>query len=166
MNPGRLQLFQRRNTCGHRQRIAAQCTRLIHRPIGCQHIHHLRAPPQRPHPQAAPDDFTKATQVRRDAKPLLSTAKAHAKTRHHLIKNKQRPARHGNFTQELQKSRPWQIQPCISRHRLKNNPGNLPFICRKGLAHRCLIVERHHHGVRCEFRWNPGAVRFAKRQCP
>ena len=141
------QFFQGRDARRHRHGIAAQRARLVHRAERRQEIHDVRAPAKRAHRQAAADDFAEATQVRRDAEPLLRAALGQAEAGHHLVENQQRAVGLGDLAEEFQIARLRQIQPGVARHRLDDDAGDLIFVRGEGRLHRLSVVERQDDGV-------------------
>ena len=85
-----LQQFQGGDAGGHRQRVAAERSGLVHRAERGQKVHDLRPAAESADRQAAADDLAQGGQVRRDLLQLLHSAAGQPETGHHLVEDQQR----------------------------------------------------------------------------
>ena len=157
-----MQFLQRRKAGSHSQWIATQRTGLIDRTHRRKAIHNFCPPAEGPHRQATADNFSKATQVRRDAKDLLRPAQAQAEPSHDFVEDKQRSAVSRDLPQKFQVAGPGQINSGVAWHRLQNDARNLPGVCSKGGFDHLRVIEGQDNCVlrkRCR---HPLAVGIAK----
>mmetsp|Transcript_25013 Transcript_25013/g.64556 ORF Transcript_25013/g.64556 Transcript_25013/m.64556 type:complete len:300 (-) Transcript_25013:599-1498(-) len=87
---GLLERLERLDTRSHRERVARERARLVHRARGGNELHDLALAAVRADGQAAADDLAHGGHVGRDAEVLLSTAIRHAEARHHLVEDEDR----------------------------------------------------------------------------
>ena len=87
---GLVEQLERRQTGGHRERVAGQRARLVDLAGGREHAHQLGASADGSRRQAAADDLAHDRQVAADAEQLLRAAARDAKAADHLVEHEQR----------------------------------------------------------------------------
>ncbi|MNI45549.1 hypothetical protein D3C73_999800 [compost metagenome] len=147
----------------HRQRIAAERSRLIDRTGGSNALHDLPAAPVSADRKPAADDFAEAGQIRFNAEQPLRTAPAHTETGHHLIKDQQRAVACRYLAQTFKEAGLRQHYAHISGNRLDDYGGNLIAVPFKSKLGPFQVIVRHSNRVhRYTFR-HPRAVRQTQR---
>jgi len=164
----RFQFPQLRQPSRHRQRIAGERPRLVHRPHRRKPLHDLLPPAKRPHRPAPADHLAERRQIRTYPVQLLRPAPRHAKARHHLVKDQHDPIFRALLPQQLQVARRWKIEARIGRDRLQDDRRDLaPLrLSRESSALVSIKWQRRRQIGKCL--WNARAVRLpmVKRPAP
>ena len=134
--PVGLQLAKRCDTRGHRQRIAAQRSCLVHRTNRGDHVHELRRTAISADRQAATDDLAQRGEVGLDVIQLGSASEGDTKSGHHFIEDEQRAFARSDQTQSREISGRGKYAAHVAHHRLNDDA------CELALE----LVEGGHNG--------------------
>ena len=129
-----------------------------------------RLPPYAPTGSPPPITFPSVVRSGADSVERLGSAKAHAKTGHHLVKYQERSFVRGQLPGALEESIPREDHSHVSRHRLHNHRRYFSAVGREQALERIKVIGRARERVRrgCPRHplANPGAQELPRRTPP
>ena len=146
----RRQRIKRGDARRHRERVAGERARLVHRPQRCNLLHDLGAAPVRGHGQSTTDDFAERREVGYHTKGLDRTAVRDAEAGHDFVEDEQRAGFVGEVTQPIEEAGLGRDIAAVAAHRFDDDGRKLRRLAACDGARLLEVVEGRRERERGE----------------